>query len=76
MSGISWQDLEVTIFMVFKDALDKEAVLDFLNDCKYIAVDMTPVSKGKVELELKVEFSKEGITELQEFRDYIDTLVD
>lgn len=76
MSGISWQDLTVTIFMIFKDALDKEAVLDFLNDCKYLAVDMTSLGKGQVELELKVEFSKEGITELQEFRDYLETLVD
>jgi hypothetical protein len=37
---------------------------------------MSSLGKGQVELELKVEFSKEGITELQKFRDYIDTLID
>jgi hypothetical protein len=76
MSGISWEDLTITLSMVFKDALDKEKVLDFLNDCVYLDIDMTSFGKGRVELSLKVEFSKEGITELQKFRDLVDTLAD
>lgn len=60
MSGITWEDLTITVPMSFNDPIDKEYVLDFLNDCQYLTVDMTPLSKGKVELELKVEFSKEG----------------